>query len=89
MMKELTYKGATIEYHRVKGKKAPKIEQLAETMAPSKSAEQQSKEDELLEMLNQKRSKLVAPDFRLYSDLDCKEEYDFECSQPSFLILEF
>lgn len=33
-MKEMNYKGSSVEFHRVKGKKAPKIEQVKEENFP-------------------------------------------------------
>jgi hypothetical protein len=81
-MKELTYKGNSIEFHRVKGKKAPKIEQVNEENYPV-SEEQKNKEEELFEKLtNKQQNKLVQPDFKVYTSASRAEEYDFECKNP-------
>lgn len=89
VMKEMNYKGTSVEFHRVKGKKAPKIEQVKEENFPI-SEEQKSKEEELFEMLsNPKQNKLVRPDFKVYINKSKTAEYDLEYQNLNELFIEF
>ena len=55
----MKYKGAKVEIQRVKGRKAPKIEQISEVNEEVKK-EMQKKEDQLFNELNQAK-KAIRP----------------------------
>lgn len=60
-VKGLKYKGSKVQIQRVKGRKAPKIEQVTEENEQIKE-QMQKKEEELFNELNSKK-KTIRPDF--------------------------
>ena len=83
----MTYKGNTIEAHRVKGKKAPKIQQVDEQV--TKPSEQQRQEEELFDSLNSPHSKPQSPKFTIFTTRDKKDIYDLESVHMKEVVIEF
>ena len=69
-MPKLAYKGATVQYQRVKAKKAPKIEEVELTEEQRREAEQRAfEEQKQKDALSEKQ-----PAWKLYINLEDKNE---------------